>query len=201
MNLPRTATDQTRGPTRERSSRRGWLLFLLPVVLIGVVMAAGVTGDVRQTDGEGPAPEFTLPTTTGEEIALSDVLADGDALVYFSMGIGCDGCFAQIPEIEPALEHLGITLVSVMIDPADLLAREKVRFGIESPILIDADRRVSDAYGMLGQFGHGDRPSHSFALVRSDGTMARTVHYPTMFVPLDQLLDDLDLDLDLETTH
>lgn len=199
MNLPRTATDQTREPIRERSSRRGWLLFLLPVVLIGVVMAAGVAGDVRQTDSEGPAPEFTLPTTTGEEIALSDVLADGDALVYFSMGIGCDGCFAQIPEIEPALEHLGITLVSVMIDPADLLAREKARFAIESPILIDADRRVSNAYGMLGQFGHGDRPSHSFALVHSDGTVTRTVHYATMFVPLDQLLDDLDLDLDLET--
>jgi peroxiredoxin len=196
MNTPHTATNQSRGRTSDRSSLRGWLLFLLPVIILAGVMAAGVAGDLQPTDTEGPAPAFTLPTTTGEQVALSDVLADGDALVYFSMGIGCDGCFAQIPEIAGALEHLGITLVSVMIDPVEPLAREQARFGIESPILVDADRRVSDAYGMLGQFGHGDRPSHSFALVRSDGTITRTLHYATMFVPLDQLLDDLDLDLE-----
>jgi hypothetical protein len=52
---------------------------------------------------------------------------------------------------------------------------------------------VSQAYGMLGVYGHSDRPSHSFALVRADGTVASVKHYATMFVPLDQLLTDMGL--------
>ncbi len=52
---------------------------------------------------------------------------------------------------------------------------------------------VSDAYGMLGIYGHTDRPSHSFALVRADGTVALVKHYATMFVPLDELLADLGI--------
>lgn len=92
------------------------------------------------------------------------------ALAYFSMGVGCDGCFAQIPEIDHALASRGIELLPVMVDPIDALAFEATRFGIERPILIDEDRSVSESYGMVGQFGHGDRPSHSFAFISSDGT-------------------------------
>jgi hypothetical protein len=48
------------------------------------------------------------------------------------------------------------------------------------------------AYGMVGIYGHGDRPSHSFALVRQDGTVAWVRHYAEMFVPADELLGELD---------
>jgi hypothetical protein len=56
---------------------------------------------------------------------------------------------------------------------------------------VDTDRRVSAAYGMLGQYGHGDAPSHSFALVRASGEISWVRHYAEMFVPADQLLADL----------
>ncbi len=52
-----------------------------------------------------------------------------------------------------------------MVDPAPLVAAEAQRFGITNPILIDADRSVSRAYGMIGIYGHQGRPSDSFALV------------------------------------
>jgi hypothetical protein len=41
--------------------------------------------------------------------------------------------------------------------------------------------------------GHGDRPSHSFVRVDADGIATDVRHYAEMFVPLDQLLTDLDL--------
>ncbi len=127
-------------------------------------------------------------------MALRDVLAEADALVYFSMGLGCDGCFTQIPEVEDALRLRGIELVPIMVDPPEALAEEARRLGADRPILVDADRAVSEAYGMLGQYGHGNVPSHSFALVRADdGRIERTIHYPTMFVPLEQLIEDFEL--------
>jgi len=105
--------------------------------------------------------------------------------------VGCDGCFAQIPEIDEALAAHGITLVSVMVDPPQLVADESLRFGIVDPILIDQDRSVSDAYEMLGIYGHGDRPNHSFALVGTDGKVKWMKHYATMFVPAEELMAEL----------
>jgi hypothetical protein len=83
-----------------------------------------------------------------------------------------------------------------MVDPAPLVAAEAARFGIETPILIDADARVSQDYGMVGVYGHADRPSHSFALVRQDGSIGWVRHYAEMFVPVDALLAELDASLE-----
>lgn len=189
-------TRRTATSDRPFASLGRWVLFAVPLLAVAVAVAAGTLADrdqAAEAAGE-PAPDFALPTTDGDQVALDDVLADGDAaLTYFSMGVGCDGCFTQIPEIDQALSERGIELVPIMVDPADQVAHEAQRFGIDRPILIDEDKEVSHAYGMLGQYGHGDRPSHSFALVDSDGRIEQTIHYATMFVPLEELLADLEL--------
>jgi peroxiredoxin len=188
--------------TRRRLARRRrpghksltgmWLAFLAPVAAVGLlVAAAALTTDDPTDQASGPAADFVLPDTDGGTIALADVLAGGDALLYFSMGVGCDGCFLQIPEIADELDERGITLVPIMVDRPDWLAREAHRLGVHSPIAVDADRNVSAAYGMLGQYGHGDVPSHSFALVRSGGAIAWTRHYAEMFVPADRFFAEL----------
>jgi peroxiredoxin len=183
-------------PRRRRPGAKSltgmWLAFLAPVAAIGLLVAvAALTGSDADQQPGGPAPGFTLPDTEGGTVALADVLAEGDALLYFSMGVGCDGCFLQIPEIAGQLEERGIALVPIMVDRPDWLASEAHRLGVHTPIAVDADRSVSAAYGMLGQYGHGDVPSHSFALVRSDGEMAWTRHYAEMFVPAEKFFDDL----------
>ena len=58
---------------------------------------------------------------------------------------------------------------------------------------LDPDLTASEAYGMLGVYGHGDRPSHSVVRVDAEGTIIDVQHYTETFVPLDQLLADLDL--------
>jgi len=179
-----------RGRARQRS---GWLLFALPLaVIVGLVIVAGITGTGTSETPE-TADGFLLPDSAGGMFRLADALKEGDTLLYFSMGVGCDGCFAQIPEITEVLNARGIRLASIMVDPSPAVAHEAARFRITDPILIDADRQVSQAYGMLGVYGHTDRPSHSFALVRQDGTVAAVQHYATMFVPADQLLADLGI--------
>jgi peroxiredoxin len=143
-------------------------------------------------DERGTAPGFQLTDTSGQQVSLTETLARGDTLLYFSMGVGCDGCFAQIPEIEDELVRRGVILLPIMVDPASMVASEAARFGIESPILLDPGAQVSRAYGMVGIYGHRDRPSHSFALVRQNGTIGWVRHYAEMFVPAESLLGELN---------
>jgi peroxiredoxin len=115
-----------------------------------------------------------------------------ETLLYFSMGVGCDGCFAQIPEIEPTVIERGLNLLLIMVDPTSMVAAEAARFGIQTPILIDTGAKVSQEYGMVGVYGHADQPSHRFALVRQDGTIGWVRHYAEMFVPSDALFSEID---------
>lgn len=177
---------------RRRVSPWAWVGFAVPLVaLLTIIIAGSVAGEPGSAVDAQQAPGFTLPDTTGGTESLDQILAQGDALLYFSMGVGCDGCFAQIPEAAAGLQERGLQLVPVMVDRPEMVSQEAARFGITMPILIDETREVSEAYGMLGVYGHGDRPSHSFALVRADRTVAWVKHYATMFVPLDQLLADM----------
>ena len=183
-------------PIKPHDTRRRrtllWVALLLPLAALVAAIAISVGGEVETLEQGRAAPSFTLPTTNGAWITLSDVIAEGNALLYFSMGPGCDGCFLQIPEIEGPLADLGIRLVPIMVDPSSMVDSEARRFGIETPILIDSDRSVSQAYGMLGVYGHADRPSHSFALVDSDGRIKQVLHFAEMFVPFDQLWGDIE---------
>jgi peroxiredoxin len=170
----------------------GWLALAAPVLALAGFVALSVI-DEPNTEQPGNAPGFALNSTEGEPVSLDQVLAEGDALLYFSMGVGCDGCFAQIPELESEAAERNLTLVPIMVDPAPTVRAEAARFAIDLPILIDPGAQVATAYGMVGVYGHGDRPSHSFALVRQDRTIAWVRHYAEMFVPSDALFDELDL--------
>ncbi|MBS3942424.1 MAG: redoxin domain-containing protein [Actinobacteria bacterium] len=185
------------GPApRSGRARLAWAGLLLPLLAIGGFVAAETLRPAPEPATIGSAaPDFELADTAGGIQSLERALADGaeGALLYFSMGVGCGGCFAQIPEIEPAMTERGIRLVSVVVDDPGITRIEAERYGATDPIALDPDRSVSEAYGMLGVYGHGDRPSHSFVRVDAEGTISDVVHYAEMFVPRDQLLADLDL--------
>jgi peroxiredoxin len=180
-------------PKVERSAWR-WIGFIAPLAVLAVLVAiAAASGPTNQSvETLGTATPFTLSATDGTEVSLEETLGKGDTLLYFSMGVGCDGCFAQIPEIEAGAVERGLNVLPIMVDPAPMVTSEAARFGIESPILIDSGARVSVAYGMVGVYGHNDRPSHSFALVRPDGTIPWVRHYAEMFVPSDAFFEELD---------
>lgn len=178
---------------KRQSSIGKWIGFGIPIVgIVGLVLFGVLSAGPNEAVVSSAAPDFNLPATDGTMVSLSEAMSQGgDVLLYFSMGVGCDGCFAQIPEIADELAADGITFVPIMVDPVDRVAAEAARFGITTPILIDAGRKTSSAYGMMGVYGHADRPSHSFALVGQDGTIKWVHHYATMFVPADDFMSEL----------
>lgn len=173
-----------------------WIGLLLPLLAVATLVVIEMWRPVPEPATIGTAaPDFALSDTHGGTQSLTSALADSTdgAVLYFSMGVGCGGCFAQIPEIEPALAARGITLVSVVVDDAEIARVEAERYGATGPIALDPDRSVSEAYGMLGVFGHGDRPSHSFVRIGADGVITEVRHYAEMFIPRGRLLADLGL--------
>ena len=192
---PKGSGSRGRPKPKQKASPWKWVGFFAPLAVIAALVVVGsLSGTPEQEVVGSPAPDFVLPTSTGETVSLDSILeTGGEALLYFSMGVGCDGCFAQIPEIDAVLADRNITLVPIMVDAPDLVASEAVRFEIGGPILIDADRSVSSAYDMMGIYGHADRPSHSFALVGQDRQIQWVHHYATMFVPADDLLQEMGI--------
>jgi peroxiredoxin len=190
MSKPNTPTRTGSGRRRGASFWR-WAGLISAPLALAIVVAISALSEVEHPR-PGVAVPFLLAATDGSVHSLEEALTEGDALLYFSMGVGCDGCFVQIPELEEAMAARGINLLPIMVDPAPAVAAEAARFGIDRPILIDTGARVSAAYGMLGIYGHGDRPSHSFALVRQGGEIAWVRHYAEMFVPADALVTELD---------
>jgi peroxiredoxin len=194
-----TKTSQQPLSTSRKPKHRSpwrWVGFAVAPLALAILVAVSTVSETEDATVEQAIP-FELTATDGQTISLDESLAEGDALLYFSMGVGCDGCFAQIPELEAGMAERGIDLLPIMVDPAPKVASEAARFGIEGPILIDPGAQVSAAYGMVGIYGHGDRPSHSFALVRQGGEIAWVRHYAEMFVPAGSLLDELDAALEL----
>jgi peroxiredoxin len=198
--MPATAAPPAPAPRKHaRASRKrrpdrnlaAWFALATPLVALGLLLVAGTLLQPGQDETVGQtAPAFSLPDTAGRTVSLADLASDGDVLLYFSMGVGCDGCFVQIPEIADELRARGVTLAPIMVDRPDWLDREAHRLGVHTPILVDEGAEVSAAYGMLGQYGHGDRPSHSFALVR-EGEVVWTRHYAEMFVPAEAFFGEL----------
>ncbi|MEX0700444.1 MAG: redoxin family protein [Acidimicrobiia bacterium] len=189
-----TKTSQPPRRNSRKSKHRSpwrWAGFVVGPLALAVLVAVSTLSETDDATVEQAIP-FELSAADGQTVTLDESLAEGDTLLYFSMGVGCDGCFAQIPELEAAVAERGITFLPIMVDPAPMVASEAARFGIDRPILIDPGAQVSAAYGMVGIYGHGDRPSHSFALVRQSGDIAWVRHYAEMFVPADELLGELD---------
>lgn len=190
------ADDDGPDPTSRRTRWTPWVGLLVPLAALGALVLTDSLSDQPLPAAIGqPAPDFTLPDTTGGTESLDEALAEGTngVVVYFSMGVGCGGCFAQIPEITDALVSQGLRLVSIMVDDPEITRVEAERYGATTPVALDLDRTVSEAYGMLGAYGHGDRPSHSFALIGPDGIIRDVRHYAEMFVPAEQLLADLGI--------
>lgn len=104
---------------------------------------------------------------TGQTISSKTVYGR-KTLLFFSEGVMCQACFAQIKGIEKfgaQLAKRGITLVSITPDSQGDLKQAITQYGINSPMIADDDRTMSEAFNTLGQGMHADTPGHAFALI------------------------------------
>lgn len=181
------ATRRRRLSPRQRAVQRrhrrwlGWGISAAVVAIAVVAIALG--GRSSSSPVSGAAPPFQLASTAGATVSLADYKGR-NVLLYFNEGVGCDACFIEMAKLEAdgGLEKAGVTIVPVVMNPADQVAAELQRFGIRTPYIVDPGGAVSSAYKTLGTGHHANLPGHTFILVGPDGTMKWRGDYPGMWV-------------------
>ncbi len=99
------------------------------------------------------APDFTLPTDTGEEVTLS-ALRGQKVIVYFYPAAMTPGCTTQACDFSESLGSLrgeGYAVLGVSPDGPEKLARFRERDGLSITLLADADKQVMTAWGAFGE--------------------------------------------------
>lgn len=177
---------------RERLARRNRTRRLLTVALtlavLGLIGFALVKAVPTSGSSSSAAPGFTLKTTTGTTVSLSDYRGK-PVLLYFNEGAGCSSCTAQMAEIEKdaAFRASGLTVLPIVMNTADQIVPDLQQYGVRTPYLLD-DGSASKAYGTLGTGMHEGLPGHGFVLIDKEGVKRWFGNYPSMFVAPAELL-------------
>ena len=99
------------------------------------------------------APDFTLPSDTGERVSLAD-FRGRKVIVYFYPAAMTPGCTKQACDFRDSLASLnsaGITVLGISPDKPAKLARFREKEGLTFPLLSDPDHAALEAYGAWGE--------------------------------------------------
>jgi peroxiredoxin Q/BCP len=110
-----------------------------------------------------PAPDFRLPATTGETIALSDYKGKSNLIVVFYVGDNTPDCNRQFASLHEEMETLEACETTVLgINPGDVADHQRyvAQMDWPFPLLADARAEVAALYGAR----------------QDDGTVRRTVY-------------------------
>ncbi|BCJ44686.1 alkyl hydroperoxide reductase/ Thiol specific antioxidant/ Mal allergen [Actinoplanes ianthinogenes] len=111
-----------------------------------------MTDNVRLGAGDA-APDFTLPTDTGESLSLKD-LRGRKVVLYAYPAAMTPGCTKQACDFRDSLASLqaaGYEVVGISPDKPEKLAKFRERDAITFPLVSDVDKSVLTAYGAFGE--------------------------------------------------
>ena len=99
------------------------------------------------------APDFTLPTDTGETVTLSS-LRGRKVIVYFYPAAMTPGCTKQACDFTDSLDSLrasGYEVLGISPDKPAKLAKFRERDGLTITLLSDPEKETLTAYGAFGE--------------------------------------------------
>jgi len=104
----------------------------------------------KQPELNQPAPDFTLPTNTGDgEISLSDYLGKWVVLYFYPKDF-TSGCTLEARRFQqdlPQYQQRNVQILGVSVDDVDSHAEFCDSEGLKFPLLADTTGEVSKKYG------------------------------------------------------
>ncbi len=101
-----------------------------------------------------PAPDFTLPATTGENISLKQFKGKKTVVLYFYPKDETPGCTREACDFRDhtqELEDSNVVVLGVSTDDLESHQRFKEKQKLPFPLLADVDAAVSKLYGVYKQ--------------------------------------------------
>ncbi len=96
--------------------------------------------------------DFALPDATGREVSLSELVADGPAVLVFYRGGWCPYCNIALhqyqSELVPRLPAYGATLAAISPQKPDQSLTTAEKHGLQFAVLSDAGARVARQLGI-----------------------------------------------------
>lgn len=140
-----------------------------------------------------PAPEFTLPTNTGDgSISLQDYRGQWVVLYFYPQDF-TSGCTIEARRFQQDLseyQQRNVQILGVSVDDVDSHAAFCDSEGLKFPLLADTDGNVSKAYG---SWLSGMSLRHTY-LIDADGILQEiflgvrpTIHSQEVLAKLDEL--------------
>lgn len=118
-----------------------------------------------------PAPDFTLPSTSGDKLTLSALRGKPVLLAFFPLAFS-GTCTAELCEIRDDYEKFesrGVAIVPISVDHTYSLKEYKAKYNMKVDMLSDFHREVSRLYGVL----HDERfySKRSYFLIDAKGVI------------------------------
>ncbi|WP_018218781.1 thioredoxin-dependent thiol peroxidase [Salinispora vitiensis] len=158
-----------------------------------------MTAPARLSPGD-TAPDFTLPTDSGDQLALAD-LRGRKVLLYAYPAAMTPGCTKQACDFRDSLASLqaaGYEVVGISPDKPEKLAKFRERDAITFPLVADTDRAVLAAYGAYGEKQSYGRTVtgviRSTFVIDADGRIERAFYNVRATGHVAKLRRDLGLD-------
>jgi len=144
-----------------------------------------------------PAPTFTLPSDSGEDVSLES-LRGKPVVLYFYPKDDTPGCTAQACGIRDQwgeFDERGAVVLGVSPDSETSHVKFKEKYGLPFTLLADEDHAVSEAYGvwveknMAGQRYMG--VERSTFVIDADGNVAKVMRRVKPDTHAEQVLEAL----------
>ncbi len=117
------------------------------------------------------APDFTLPSTSGDKVTLS-ALRGGRVLIAFFPLAFTSTCTAEMCAFSDdydAFATEGVTVLPISVDSVPTLAEFKAKHALKTDFLSDFRREASRAYGVLLE--HTYFATRAYFLLDRDGVV------------------------------
>jgi len=114
-------------------------------------MTASASGTIPSV-GQA-APDFTLKSTSGENITLSSLRGKPVLIAFFPLAF-TSTCTAELCEMRDDHDQFqtrGVTTLPISVDSVDSLKEYKAKYGMHTDLLSDFKREVSRKYGVLNE--------------------------------------------------
>ncbi len=110
--------------------------------------------DVKLLEKGDKAPDFSLPSSTGETISLQDYLGKKRVVLYFYPKDNTSGCTKEACSFRdnlPAIEDKDTVVLGV--SPDSLKSHDKFieKHELNFPLLADEDHKVAESFGAWGE--------------------------------------------------
>lgn len=97
------------------------------------------------------APDFTLPSTSGQSVTLSQLRGQVVLIAFFPLAFS-PTCTAELCEMRDDWDEFtkrGVTVLPISVDSIYSLKEYKAKYGMKVDLLSDFKREVSRLYGVL----------------------------------------------------